>query len=103
MKEPVLDSMGNERLPFFTRFLNGSSGFVWTMNFMMIQTYLLFIYTDVFKVSAAYMAMLFLVTRIVDAILAPAFGMFVDHTSTPWRKGKYNPYFRDTTVYIRIS
>lgn len=91
MKAPKLDSMGNERLSFFTRFLLGTSGGAWTLNFMMIQTFLLFVYTDVFKISAAYVAVLFLVTRIVDAILAPAMGILVDVTSTPW--GKYKPYF----------
>lgn len=101
MKAPKLDSMGNERLPLFTRFLNGTSGGAWTLNFMMIQTFLLFVYTDVFKISAAYVAMLFLCTRIVDAILAPATGIFVDRTMTPW--GKYKPYLVILGVPFAIS
>lgn len=101
MKTSKLDSMGNERLPLFTRLLMGTSGGMWTLNFMMIQTYLLFIYTDVFKISAAYVAMLFLFTRIVDAILAPATGIFVDRTMTPW--GKYKPYFIILGVPFAIS
>jgi sugar (glycoside-pentoside-hexuronide) transporter len=101
MKTPKLDSMGNERLPFLTTFLLGSSGFMWTINFMMIQTYLLFVYTDVFKISAGYVAVLFLATRIVDAILAPAFGIFVDGSKTRW--GKYKPYFIILGVPLAIS
>lgn len=101
MKALKIDSMGNERLPKFITFLLGSSGFMWTINYMMIQTYLLFLYTDVFQISAAYVAVLFLVNRIVDAILAPVFGIFVDRTKTPW--GKYKPYFIILGIPFAIS
>lgn len=62
-----------------------------TMHNQIIATFLLFFYTDMLEISPAYVAGLFLVARIVDAILVPVFGVFVDKVTTPW--GKYVPYF----------
>jgi Na+/melibiose symporter-like transporter len=50
----------------------------------MIQMFLLYYYTDIFKISATYVAGLFLVARVVDAFLAPVFGMYVDKVNLPW-------------------
>lgn len=100
MKTVKLDSMGNERLNFLTRFTLSMGNCTGTMIYMMISTYLLFVYTDVVKVSAAYVAVLFLVTRIIDAVLAPAFGIFLDMKSTRW--GKYRPYILIIGVPIVI-
>ncbi|MEH7098404.1 MFS transporter [Neobacillus vireti] len=74
----------NEKLPAV---INGGTG---TFHSQMIQLFLLFFYTDIMKISPAYVAGLFLVTRIVDAFLAPAFGILVDRVTTPW--GKYKPW-----------
>lgn len=65
---------------------NGSG----TFHTQVIQIFLLFFYTDIMKISTAYVAGLFLVTRIIGAFLAPAFGIMVDKISTPW--GKYKPW-----------
>lgn len=65
-------------------------GFTGTFHLQVIQLFLLFFYTDVMKISPAYVAGLFLVTRIVDAFLAPIFGALVDKVTTPW--GKYKPW-----------
>jgi len=62
-----------------------------TFHYQMMQMFLLFFYTDVMKVSAAYVAGLFLVVRIFDAVLAPVFGALIDRITTPW--GKYKPWF----------
>ncbi|MEH7418612.1 glycoside-pentoside-hexuronide (GPH):cation symporter [Neobacillus drentensis] len=62
-----------------------------TFHTQMTQTYLLFFYTDFMKINPAYIAALFLVIRILDAIIAPLFGAFIDKVKTPW--GKYTPWF----------
>ncbi|MEH7490634.1 MFS transporter [Neobacillus niacini] len=62
-----------------------------TMHNQIIATFLLFFYTDIMEISPAYVAGLFLFARIIDAILVPVFGVFVDKVTTPW--GKYVPYF----------
>ena len=55
-----------------------------TMHNQIIATFLLFFYTDILEISPAYVAGLFLIARIIDAILVPVFGVFVDKVSTPW-------------------
>lgn len=55
-----------------------------------IEVYLIFFYTDVFKLSAAAVGTMFLVTRIFDAFTDPAMGAIADRTNT--RFGKFRPY-----------
>ncbi|WP_336849625.1 MFS transporter [Staphylococcus nepalensis] len=59
--------------------------------FMMITSYLMYFYTDVFGISAAVVGTLFLIARIFDAINDPIIGLFIDKTNTKW--GKSRPYF----------
>lgn len=73
--------------------INSGTG---TFHFQMIQMFLLFFYTDVVKISPAYVAGLFLITRVFDAFLAPVFGIVVDKITTPW--GKYKPWVIGITV-----
>lgn len=61
-----------------------------TFHLQVVQLFLLFFYTDIMKISPAYVAGLFLITRIIDAFLTPVFGILVDKVSTPW--GKYKPW-----------
>lgn len=56
----------------------------------MVTTYLLFYYTDVAGVNAAFVGGLFLVARIWDGINDPMMGMIADKTKTRW--GSYRPY-----------
>lgn len=67
--------------------INGTMG---TFHSQVIQMFLLFFYTDIMKISAAFVAPLFLIARVTDAFLAPAFGMFIDKRTT--RFGKYKPW-----------
>ncbi|OMF37967.1 hypothetical protein BK133_02995 [Paenibacillus sp. FSL H8-0548] len=72
-----------------------------TFHYQIIQMYLLFFYTDFMKISPAFIAALFLITRIVDALLAPIFGAMLDKITTPW--GKYTPWFLILGVPFAIS
>jgi len=57
------------------------------------QTFILFItifYTDVFGLSAGSVALMFLITKIWDAVNDPMMGMIADRTETRW--GKFRPY-----------
>jgi sugar (glycoside-pentoside-hexuronide) transporter len=54
------------------------------------MTYLLYFYTDVFGLSAAAAAGVFLVARVVDAITDPMMGMIAERTSSRW--GRLRPY-----------
>ncbi len=59
--------------------------------FMMITFYLLYFYTDVFGISAAAVATMFLIARVWDAINDLIMGIIIDKTKTKW--GKCRPYF----------
>ena len=52
--------------------------------------YLAFFYTDVFRIPAAAAATMFLITRLLDAVVDPMLGIMADRTKTRW--GKYRPY-----------
>jgi len=69
-----------------------ASNFVWGMT----TSYLLFFYTDVFGLAAATVGTLFLITRILDAVIDPVIGTFIDRTNS--KHGKARPYL----LYISI-
>jgi len=50
-----------------------------------------FFYTDVFGLDPAYLAMLGLIPRLIDAFADIAMGMYTDSHTTRW--GRYRPYF----------
>lgn len=58
--------------------------------FMSTVTFLTFFYTDVYGLSAAAVAGLFLVARLIDAVTDPLMGYIADHTRSRW--GRFRPY-----------
>lgn len=69
-----------------------ASNFVWGM----VNSYLLFFYTDVFGLAAAAVGTLFLITRVSDAITDPIMGMVIDKTKS--KHGKARPYLLHMAV-----
>lgn len=69
--------------------------------FMVISSYLLYFYTDVFGISAAAAGTLFLITRIIDGITDVSAGLIVDATNSKW--GKFRPYILFGAVPLAIS
>ncbi|MFD1471934.1 MFS transporter [Companilactobacillus mishanensis] len=57
----------------------------------MVGLYLLFYYTTVLDISAAFVGTLFLVVRFIDAFDGMFFGFLIDHTHSKY--GKARPYF----------
>ncbi len=80
-----------ERLSPIRRIIASSGGISSCIDMMMIQTFLLYYYTDVLKINAAFSGGLLLVARIAAAFAVPVFGIFIDRKTTPW--GKYKPYY----------
>lgn len=61
-----------------------------SMFWKIFSYYLPFFYAHVFGLTVQQAAMLFLITRIWDAVSDPLMGIVADRTSTRW--GKYRPY-----------
>ena len=87
-KEPIVGI--DKKIPRAEKFFFSSAPGVATFYFMMISTWLLFFYTDILKIDVLYVGAMFVVVRIIDAILTPFFGMYLDRQNTRW--GKYKPW-----------
>ncbi|MFV0561161.1 MAG: MFS transporter [Enterococcus sp.] len=59
--------------------------------YVTISSYILYFYTDVFKISVAGAGAILLIARVFDAVSAPIWGSIVDRTNTKW--GQSRPYF----------
>lgn len=80
----------NNRLTPVEKIGYGLGDFASNIVFQSILILLPVFYTDVFGLTPAVMGTLFLVVRILDAVIDPAVGIIADHTNTRW--GKYRPY-----------
>ena len=65
-----------------------------------VATYLAVFYTEVIGIAAGAASVLFLVVRVVDAVLDPIMGMIADRTSTRW--GRFRPYLLFTPPVLAV-
>jgi len=70
-------------------------------SFQLIGFYLAYFYTDVFGISPAHVAGLFLAARVWDAINDPIMGYFADHTRSRW--GRFRPYLLFGAVPLNLA
>lgn len=73
-----------------------ASNFVWGMT----TSYLLYFYTNVFGLAATAIGTLFLVTRILDAVIDPVIGVMIDKTNSKF--GKARPFILFLTIPFAI-
>lgn len=66
------------------RIAYGSTDMAGNIIWQMVSTYLLFYYTTVAGISAAFAGMLFFVVRFIDAFDALIYGYLIDHTHEVW-------------------
>jgi sugar (glycoside-pentoside-hexuronide) transporter len=78
------------KLSFSEKFAYGSGDMANNLIGQMILVYLMFFYTDIYGLSAAFAGTMFLVVRIIDAVFDLGMGVLVDKTHTRW--GKLRPY-----------
>ena len=65
---------------------DGASNFF----FQFFNIFLLYYYTDIFGLHPAAVGIMFIATKVIDAISDPLMGIIADRTNTRW--GKFRPY-----------
>jgi GPH family glycoside/pentoside/hexuronide:cation symporter len=65
-----------------------------------IMTQLLFFYTDVFGLTGKAAGLMFLISRLLDAVFDVIIGMLADRTKTRW--GKFRPYILFGAVPLAV-
>ena len=91
----------SRKLSFLERFSYGSGDLGYSLAYNMAGAFLLFYYTDVVRLPAEAVGTIFLVARLLDAVIDPLFGIAVDKTRTRW--GRARPYFLFTAVpYVLV-
>ena len=80
-----------ERLSLAERLSYGLGDLGFSLPYNMASGFLLVYYINVVKLPAAAVGTIFLVARLMDAVIDMAVGIFVDRTRTRW--GRTRPYF----------
>lgn len=79
-----------QRLSFTEKLGYGAGDAASNFFFQVFNIFLLYYYTDVFGIDAALVGVMFIVTKVVDAVSDPVMGLVADRTETRW--GKFRPY-----------
>ncbi len=85
-----------EKLKFSEKLGYGLGDAASNFYFQVFNLFLLYYYTDVFGLAPALVGVMFLATKLVDALSDPAMGVIADRTNTRW--GKYRPYLLTMAV-----
>ncbi len=91
----------SERVPTGAKLGYAVGDFGANFFFQSVSIYLLYYFTDVFMISAASAGMIFLLSKIWDAIYDPVIGYIADHTDTRW--GQKRPYLLFGAIPLGIT
>jgi GPH family glycoside/pentoside/hexuronide:cation symporter len=83
-------SESSQRLRFREKLGYGLGDTASNFFFQVFNIFLLYYYTDVFGIEPALVGVMFIVTKVVDAVSDPVVGLIADRTNTRW--GKFRPY-----------
>ncbi len=78
----------------------GAGDFAQNLLYPAVGMYLLFFYTDIFRIDPKSAATLFLVAQVVDVLWNPMVGAFVDRHSPKW--GKYRTYLLAAGIPLAV-
>lgn len=93
--------MSSPRLSLAERASYGFGDFGYSLAYNMAGAFLLYYYTTVVGLPAAAVGTIFLVARLLDAVIDPLVGILVDKTRSRW--GRTRPYFLFTAVpYVAV-
>jgi len=89
-KQTEFMTIQSERLSFTEKLGYGLGDTASNFFFQVFNIFLLYYYTDVYGIDPALIGIMFIVTKVVDAISDPVMGLVADRTNTRW--GKFRPY-----------
>jgi GPH family glycoside/pentoside/hexuronide:cation symporter len=72
------------------KFGYGAGDFAFNIGYQVCALYLLYFFTDVFGLEAGVAGMIFMVSKVWDAIVDPVIGIISDHTNSRW--GRKRPF-----------
>ena len=84
------EAKGFYKLSWLQRIGFGSGDMAQNLIYQTVSIWLLFFYTNVYGISPAAAALMFLIVRLVDVIWDPLVGAFVDKSNPKW--GKYRSW-----------
>ena len=96
-----IDMSPNAKLSFLEKTGFGAGDAACNMLFNPITMFLSFFYTDIFGLTPAIVATMFLVVRGLDAVFDPIYGAFIDKTKS--RFGTYRPWMMFMAIPFAIS
>jgi sugar (glycoside-pentoside-hexuronide) transporter len=88
------------KIPVWRKLTWGFGDTANNMSWSFVTSYLAIFYTDVFLIPAAAVSLLFLISRIWDAVNDPIVGAMADNTKSRW--GRYRPWVIFGTVPLAI-
>lgn len=91
----------SERVPRTVKIGYAVGDFGANFFFQSVSIYLLYYFTDVFMISASAAGMIFLVSKIWDAVYDPVIGYIADRTDTRW--GQKRPYLLFGAIPLGIT
>ena len=89
------------KLPFKEKFGYSLGDAASNLYFGIFMSFIPIFYTDVFGLPAKAMAIMFLITRLWDAVNDPIMGTIADRTETRW--GKFRPYIISVAPLLAVG